>query len=78
VLPAGEVPRASVVPHLQAVRPVIKVMPAFDDSTIAEVAPEEMWKILYDPARFPERWAGIETVDAVRPVTARRNYNAPL
>src|SRR5207248_1205701 len=24
--------------------------------------PEEVWKLLYDPARFPEWWAGIETV----------------
>ena len=36
-------------------------MPTFDDS-IATTAPvEEVWKLLYDPARFPEWWAGIES-----------------
>jgi uncharacterized protein YndB with AHSA1/START domain len=34
-------------------------VPTFDDS-IATTAPvEEVWKLLYDPARFPEWWAGI-------------------
>ena len=26
--------------------------------------PEEVWKLLYDPARFPDWWAGIETVES--------------
>ena len=26
----------------------------------------EVWKILYDPGRFPEWWTGMETVDAER------------
>jgi uncharacterized protein YndB with AHSA1/START domain len=38
-------------------------MPSFRDSTEAQAPPEEVWKLLYDPARFPEWWAGIETVE---------------
>ena len=38
-------------------------MPSFRDSIIAAAPPEEVWKILYDPARFPEWLAGVETVE---------------
>jgi uncharacterized protein YndB with AHSA1/START domain len=38
-------------------------MPSFHDRTEADAAPEEVWKLLYDPARFPGWWAGIETVE---------------
>jgi|ERR1700722_5166840 hypothetical protein len=38
-------------------------MPTFDQSTVSAGAPEEVWKLLYDPARFPEWWAGIGSVD---------------
>jgi polyketide cyclase/dehydrase/lipid transport protein len=38
-------------------------MPAFDHSTYTAAAPEQVWKLLYDPARFPEWWAGIGSVD---------------
>ncbi len=38
-------------------------MPEFHDSTTTPAAPEDVWKILYDPARFPEWWSGIETVE---------------
>jgi uncharacterized protein YndB with AHSA1/START domain len=38
-------------------------MPTFDQSTITAGAPEQVWKLLYDPARFPEWWAGIGSVD---------------
>jgi Polyketide cyclase / dehydrase and lipid transport len=37
-------------------------MPTFDQSTVSSAAPEEVWKLLYDPARFPEWWAGVGTV----------------
>jgi uncharacterized protein YndB with AHSA1/START domain len=37
-------------------------MPTFHDTTISSAPPEEVWKILYDPARFPEWWVGLETV----------------
>jgi uncharacterized protein YndB with AHSA1/START domain len=39
-------------------------MPAFHDHATSTAPPEEVWKILYDPGRFPEWWEGIETVDA--------------
>jgi hypothetical protein len=38
-------------------------MPSFHDSADAKAVPEEVWKLLYDPARFPDWWAGIGTVD---------------
>jgi hypothetical protein len=37
-------------------------MPTFDQSTVSSAAPEEVWKLLYDPARFPDWWAGIGSV----------------
>ena len=38
-------------------------MPDFDYSAYTAAAPEQVWKLLYDPARFPEWWAGIGSVD---------------
>jgi uncharacterized protein YndB with AHSA1/START domain len=38
-------------------------VPSFHDTTTSAAAPEEVWKLLYDPARFPDWWAGIETVE---------------
>jgi len=38
-------------------------MPSFHDSTDTSAPPEEVWKLLYDPARFPEWWAGVGTVE---------------
>jgi uncharacterized protein YndB with AHSA1/START domain len=37
-------------------------MPSFTLTTTAAAPVEEVWKLLYDPARFPQWWAGIETV----------------
>jgi hypothetical protein len=37
-------------------------MPCFDDSTTTPAPVEEVWKLLYDPSRFPDWWEGIETV----------------
>jgi len=37
-------------------------MPTFEDTGSSDAPPEEVWKLLYDPARFPEWWAGIGTV----------------
>lgn len=34
-------------------------MPAFDDVATTAAAPVQVWKILYDPLRFPEWWAGM-------------------
>jgi uncharacterized protein YndB with AHSA1/START domain len=38
-------------------------MPSFHDTVTSTGPPEEVWKLLYDPARFPDWWAGIGTVD---------------
>jgi uncharacterized protein YndB with AHSA1/START domain len=38
-------------------------VPSFHDRARSAAPPEEVWKLLYDPARFPDWWAGIETVD---------------
>jgi uncharacterized protein YndB with AHSA1/START domain len=38
-------------------------MPSFHDSAETQAPPEEVWKLLYDPSRFPDWWAGIETVE---------------
>jgi uncharacterized protein YndB with AHSA1/START domain len=37
-------------------------MPTFDDHADTSAPPEEVWKVLYDPSRFPEWWAGLERV----------------
>jgi uncharacterized protein YndB with AHSA1/START domain len=38
-------------------------MPTFEDSTTTSAPVEEVWKLLYDPSRFPEWWKGVETVE---------------
>jgi len=38
-------------------------MPTFEQCAVSPAAPEEVWKLLYDPARFPEWWAGIGSVE---------------
>jgi uncharacterized protein YndB with AHSA1/START domain len=38
-------------------------MPTFDDSETTPAPVEEVWKLLYDPSRMVEWWAGIERVD---------------
>jgi uncharacterized protein YndB with AHSA1/START domain len=37
-------------------------MPTFDDVTTTAAPVEEVWKLLYDPARFPDWWAGVATI----------------
>jgi uncharacterized protein YndB with AHSA1/START domain len=37
-------------------------MPEFTMSTVSQAPVEEVWKLLFDPARFPDWWVGIETV----------------
>jgi polyketide cyclase/dehydrase/lipid transport protein len=37
-------------------------MPTFDDAASTTAPPEDVWKALYDPARFPEWWSGVATV----------------
>ncbi|MGO9754620.1 MAG: SRPBCC family protein [Solirubrobacteraceae bacterium] len=38
-------------------------MPSFHDTTTSIAPPEDVWKLLYDPSRFPDWWTGIATVD---------------
>ena len=38
-------------------------MPTFDDRARSAAPPEDVWKLLYDPSRFPEWWAGVGTVE---------------
>ncbi|HUB04492.1 MAG TPA: SRPBCC family protein [Solirubrobacteraceae bacterium] len=45
-------------------------MPSFHDTATSSAPPEEVWKLLYDPSRFPDWWAGIGTVD----VRGEREY----
>jgi uncharacterized protein YndB with AHSA1/START domain len=33
------------------------------DHATSAAPPEEVWKLLYDPSRFPEWWAGMERVE---------------
>jgi uncharacterized protein YndB with AHSA1/START domain len=41
-------------------------MPSFHDAATSDAAPEDVWKLLYDPSRFPDWWAGVETVEVGR------------
>jgi uncharacterized protein YndB with AHSA1/START domain len=45
-------------------------MPSFDDSVVTRAAPEEVWKILYDPYRFPEWWTAVGSVDDATEATS--------
>lgn len=38
-------------------------MPSFDDTATTSAPPEEVWKMLYDPSRFPDWWTGFATVE---------------
>jgi uncharacterized protein YndB with AHSA1/START domain len=38
------------------------MMPGFTLSASCGAPVEEVWKLLFDPARFPDWWVGIETV----------------
>ena len=42
-------------------------MPSFNDSATSDAPPEDVWKLLYDPFRFPEWWVGIGTVEVTTP-----------
>jgi carbon monoxide dehydrogenase subunit G len=37
-------------------------MPGFTLTGYSAAPVEEVWKLLFDPTRFPERWSGVETV----------------
>lgn len=38
-------------------------MPSFHDTVTSAAPPEDVWKLLYDPARFPAWWSGIGAVE---------------
>jgi uncharacterized protein YndB with AHSA1/START domain len=38
-------------------------MQSFHDTATSSAPPEDVWKLLYDPSRFPDWWAGIGTVE---------------
>jgi uncharacterized protein YndB with AHSA1/START domain len=42
-------------------------MPGFTLTGHAAAPVEEVWKLLFDPARFPEWWKGVETVEVASP-----------
>jgi uncharacterized protein YndB with AHSA1/START domain len=42
-------------------------MPGFTLTGRTPAAVEEVWKLLFDPTRFPEWWAGVETVRTEAP-----------
>jgi uncharacterized protein YndB with AHSA1/START domain len=41
-------------------------VPSFHDIAASAAPPEDVWKLLYDPSRFPDWWAGIGTVEVER------------
>jgi uncharacterized protein YndB with AHSA1/START domain len=41
-------------------------MPSFDDATVIDSPPEEVWKLLYDPTRLPDWMEGVGSVQDVR------------
>ena len=49
-------------------------MPAFRDSATTTAPPEEVWKILYDPGRFPEWWTGVGSVETAAADGSRTPY----
>jgi uncharacterized protein YndB with AHSA1/START domain len=42
-------------------------MPSFDDAITVDSPPEEVFKLLHDPARIPEWMAGVGTVEDLEP-----------
>ena len=42
-------------------------MPEFEDHARSDVPPENVWKLLYDPSRFPDWWAGVGSVEPGQP-----------
>ena len=42
-------------------------MPEFEDRAVVQAPLEEVWKLIVDPTRYPEWWAGIARIDGVAP-----------
>lgn len=45
-------------------------MLTFSDSLVTSAPPRTVWKILHDPGRFPEWWAGFASVEGDAPAPA--------
>src|SRR6201997_1010611 len=43
-----------------------RLMPEFEDHARSDAPPEDVWKLLYDPGRFPDWWAGVGSVEPGR------------
>ncbi|MDX6646695.1 MAG: hypothetical protein QOK40_2422 [Miltoncostaeaceae bacterium] len=39
-------------------------MPGFEERALCRAPAEEVWKLLHDPARYPEWWDGVERMEA--------------
>jgi hypothetical protein len=39
-------------------------MPRLNEQATCRAPAEEVWKLLYDPARFPQWWAGLDRAEA--------------
>jgi uncharacterized protein YndB with AHSA1/START domain len=55
-------------------------MPDFAMSALSQAPVEEVWKLLFDPARFPDWWVGMKTVrkDAADQFTLWLAWNSDL
>lgn len=51
-------------------------MLSFDAQGSSAAPPEAVWKLLYDPSRFPEWWEGLAAVDVTDPGSAYNKYQA--
>lgn len=46
-------------------------MPGFEEIARCDAPAEEVWKLLHDPARFPDWWAGVEKVERMGDTVTR-------
>src|SRR5262249_49127770 len=51
------------LPSAAVHRGASELMPGFEERAECRAPPEEVWKLLYDPARFADWWAGWERVE---------------
>jgi uncharacterized protein YndB with AHSA1/START domain len=47
-------------------------MPSFEHTAHSPAPPEEVWKLLYDPGRFPDWWEGMASVEDTRESGGKR------
>lgn len=51
-------------------------MPSFEISATCRARPEEVFKLLWDPSRFPDWWAGMDRVEAAGEGNVNRYMSA--